>query len=171
MVDDGKKLIESLLLRLLLPETLVRDIALFCARDLLPFNIVARKGFEDFCKKYRIIKKDESLPCRTTISRSALNDVYTWVREKFSKQIESISNGVGMTCDCWTDNYLHLAYMTYTIHWIDNDWNLKADHFSITTVTDCGSNMLKAFRLMKRFHIKCVAHGLHNLISRDLFQN
>uniref|UniRef100_T1IUS5 Uncharacterized protein n=1 Tax=Strigamia maritima TaxID=126957 RepID=T1IUS5_STRMM len=98
-------------------------------------NIVTKPGFEEFCKKYGVIKEDEKLPHRTTVSRAALGDVYSGVYSKFKALIRQVSQGLGLTLDCWTDNYQHLSYITYTVHWIDSNWKLQSGslgtcHFS-----------------------------------------
>ena len=40
---------------------------------------------------------------------------------------------------------------------------------SFDQVSDRGSNMLKAWRLLKLIHVGCVAHGIHNLLMKDCF--
>ena len=83
---------------------LARDLTLWVARDLCPFSIVDKDGFQEFCKKYSIIKPGENLPHRTTLSRSALTDVFNWVKNKMKLLINGSGKTVGLTFDCWTDN-------------------------------------------------------------------
>ncbi|CAF4940601.1 unnamed protein product, partial [Rotaria sp. Silwood2] len=42
---------------------------------------------------------------------------------------------------------------------------------NVIVVSDKGSNMRKAWRLLNVIHIFCVAHGIHNLLMKDCFPN
>lgn len=55
---------------------LARQLCLWICRDLLSFSIVSNDGFHDFAVYAGLIKSNEKLPDRTTISDTALNDVY-----------------------------------------------------------------------------------------------
>ncbi|KAM0733625.1 Transposable element Hobo transposase [Formica fusca] len=100
--------------------------------------------------------------------------------------------------DAWTDNYRHIPFMTFTLHWISptetqlRSCTLQTSFLShphtadniveelkkvltpfnlndkiITLVTDGGTNMIKAAKVMKIDRVPCIAHGLHNLVMVD----
>jgi hypothetical protein len=49
------------------------------------------------------------------------------------------------------------------------DYGIEEENFKkFYVTTDCGANIKKAFRDMNFNQISCVAHGLHNLVSKDL---
>lgn len=50
------------------------------------------------------------------------------------------------------------------------EYNLGQDK-NIVGVTDNGSNMIKSFQYLTFKRLPCIAHGLHNLITVDLFEN
>jgi len=83
-----------------------------CAVDLTSFNIVAKKGFNNFCLQHQIINPNEKLPHRTTIDRTALNDVYVIHTNKFVELLKTTPETLAITFDGWTDNYKHMSYIT-----------------------------------------------------------
>lgn len=104
---------------------LARQLALFLARDNLPFNTVANTGFRDFCISRNIIPDSESMPSSKNIAGSALSDVYFGIKTKVVEKLKILENrSYALTFDAWTDNYRHLSYICITVHFIDDAWNL-----------------------------------------------
>lgn len=158
---------------------LARNIALWFARDNLPFNTVSKEGFENFCRAYKIISNEETLPCPETISGRALEDIYLQIKMKVKNLCEEIKHCINISFDAWTDNCKRISYITITAHFIDNEWRLNSlvlgtpmfphPHTGINTkeavdeiliefklnglkricTTDRGANMLKAVREME----------------------
>ncbi|CAH0701568.1 unnamed protein product [Spodoptera exigua] len=56
--------------------SLSRDLALWFARSLIPFDSVENDAMIDFLKKYNIIVSADDLPSRHNIAREGLEDVY-----------------------------------------------------------------------------------------------
>lgn len=179
---------------------LSRQITLWLCRDLLPFNTIAHSGFQDFCVAAKIVKTAGNLPSTRTLALTALDDVYQVTYAKFLKKIKNIPTVISVTFDFWTDNVKRSSYITFTGHWIENFTMVsvvfKTEAFphphtgeriqaafedlktefglrekTILAVTDGGSNVIKACRLMQIDRMQCIAHGLHNLIIHDLLKN
>ncbi|XP_063538116.1 uncharacterized protein LOC134747422 [Cydia strobilella] len=164
----------------------------------MPFDAVSDKGMIDFFKKYDIIVTDQDLPSRYTISRTALDDVYEMMLKNVKEQIkESSPKHVSVTFDLWTDRYRRLNYITFTLHYLTADFELKS--FTLNTklaqgkktgemilemlnktvaefglcdktlhvVTDAGSNVKRAIALGNLDGHLCLGHGLHNLVIVD----
>lgn len=176
-----------------------RQIALWMCRDLLPFGTVTKDGFKDFWESVNLTPK-LPLPCRSTISISALDDLYDCFKTKFIEILAAAPEHGTITFDCWTDNAKRTAYVTYTYHYM-LDWSIQTavlktamlakphtaerlqENFEetireyslsnkkISVVTDGGSNIVKACRNMNISRSGCIAHILHNVISRDLMRN
>ena len=174
-----------------------RQLALMCCQDLQPFNMVENAGFIKFLKQNSVIKDSGDLPARTTLSRGALNTVYDETVAKIKELLRMSPMTLSATTDIWTDNYRRRSYMTVTIHFCLPDFtlqsmvlrtavfteaktgeNIKAEltktlklfdleNKQIIYVTDQGSNVVKACRLIGSERVGCVAHGLHNLIAVD----
>lgn len=179
---------------------LAREMALWFSRDLLAFQTAEKSGFQDFCMHYNIWKPGESLPSSRTLLQYALSDVYHWVLATVKKQLESAPSTICFTFDAWTDNYRRRSYITYTAHWIDQNWCLRyatlrtslfphphsgeaiekdfrdmCKEFNLCNkawiaTTDNGANRIRACQLLKVLRLPCVAHGLHLLIGTDLFK-
>lgn len=99
------------------PHEFNRDLVLWFCRDLLPFNTVSKDGFLDFFNKYVPAMKP---PCDSTLSTTALNDVYTAA----SSQIKKLLCGVSAVCvmmDGWTDRYKARSYNAIRVSFI-KDW-------------------------------------------------
>ena len=90
----------------------------FC-RDLIPFYEVEKDGLKDFLKQHGIIQNESNLPHSRTLSRNSLLRVYDdCVLAVKAKINEDNSSAVSLTMDAWTDNYRHIPFMTFTLHWI-----------------------------------------------------
>lgn len=173
---------------------LARQLALMCCKDLTPFEVVEKEGFRQFLIQRNAIPSTDLLPCARTLARSALNTVYDETKAHVIAAIATSSNVVAVTTDMWTDNYRRRSYMTATLHFVSPDFeihdlvlrtsvfdgihsgeNIKKEMtdmlkvFNMTDktiifVTDQGSNVVKACKLMNADRYGCVAHGVHNLI-------
>ncbi|KAH8029089.1 hypothetical protein HPB51_022653 [Rhipicephalus microplus] len=100
---------------------LARNLVLLIARDLLPFNMVNGEGLQDFFMKYGVIKELQELPDRTTLSRSALDDVYRSMHGQVKKTVVPGPRFCAVTYDLWTDSYRRRAYITFTCHLVNRD--------------------------------------------------
>lgn len=174
-----------------------RQIALWHCRNLVPFHQVQKEGFQYFMKS---INPKQSLPSRATISIAALDDLYSCVKQKFIEKISKSPEHGTITMDFWSDKHHHIAYVTYTFHFMA-DWSMhsavlktalfdrphtgvrvKADlektmkefgllNKNITAVTDCGSSLISACNLMNFERFGCINHAIHNLITVDFLKS
>lgn len=71
-----------------------------------------------------MIREPQELPDRTTLSRSALDDVYRAMHGQVKKMVAEGSRFCAVTYDLWTDNYRRRAYITFTCHHIDGMFNM-----------------------------------------------
>ena len=180
---------------------LARSIATWFSLDLLPFNECGRDGFKTFCKLTNIVQEYEQIPDPSTIRKTALEDVYNYTHKKIVEKLQNVPSTLSITFDAWTDNYKRLSYITFTVHWIDENWilkqatlqtayfprphtgeNIKTRFIEVQkefglkekifeSITDGKKNMIKACRLLEMDRNYCVAHSLHNLITKDLLSN
>lgn len=102
---------------------LARQMALWFCRDLKDFNTANKDGFTEFAKWIGIIKPEEKLPDRNTISRAALDDIYAVAYKNVSSTLkDSLPNVLPISFDFWTDNAKRMSYLSYWIYWIDSDF-------------------------------------------------
>lgn len=176
---------------------LARNIVLWIAKDLLPFHTINKVGLQDFLYKYKVISSNEDLPDPTTLSRTALLDVYESMLLIVKNEINNGTRFCTLTFDLWTDNFRRRNYITFTYHHITkhfalesftlttkavtgrhtgeaiaNEINLLIEKFNlkhkdIYVVTDCGSNVKKAITMTRLNNHFCLGHALHNLVSVD----
>ena len=103
-----------------------------------------------------------------------------------------------ITTDLWTSQYQQRSYISLTVHFIDRNFTLQSkclqtlevpqDHDTaslkdvISTmlsnwkikdkvcggITDNGSNIVSAFRLLKIDHFPCIAHTLQLAVNKGL---
>lgn len=174
-----------------------RHIVVWICRDLMPFNTVCADGFNFFWNKFNT-KKHLSLPSRTTIACQALNDTYDVIKRQLFHFLEKTPVHGAITFDSWTDSHKRIAYVTFTYHFINDEWKmhssvLKTTYFeqphtadnlrthiirlldeynlqekNIIYVTDGGSNVKAACKLLKKKRLNCVAHQLNRLIQYEL---
>ncbi|KAL1422468.1 hypothetical protein MTO96_022106 [Rhipicephalus appendiculatus] len=169
--------------------------------DSKPFESckIKRYASTDFFMKYGVIKELQELPDRTTLSRSALEDVYRAMHGQVKKTVAQGPRFCAVTYDLWTDSYRRRAYITFTCHLVDENFELvsltlSTRHMSerhtgaaimsefqrcveefameekeVYAVTDASSNMRRAASLARTEHHLCVGHALHNLVIKDGF--
>jgi len=159
--------------------------------------MVEKSGFVMFLVQNNVISQPNDLPAATTLARSALNTVYDETLGKVKELLQQAPQTVGVTTDMWTDNYKKRSYMAVTVYFCSSDfrmhsvvlrtavfseahtgYNIQAelentcDQFGLQDkkfvyITDQGSNVVKACKLMGVERYGCVAHALHNLITVD----
>lgn len=178
---------------------LSRRLAILCARSLISYSSVSTDSvaFTDFLKAYKIILHHG--PDRTTLTRSALSDVY-FEMVPVIKEIVKDLKYCAITLDLWTDSYKRNGYITFNLSCITDEFellniNLKTglmpikhgaeqiaeqyfltlkafgiENVSIYVVGDKGSNVIKFINDEDLDHQYCLGHGIHNLINKDGFE-
>lgn len=177
---------------------LARRVILWYCKDLMPFNSVQNHGFTDF---WQAINCNIQLPSRSTLSMSALDDMYFCMKAELLKILNASSEHSTITFDMWSDNQKHISYITYTYHYISHDWIMKStvlktsmfehphtaerirDNFesmmqeykiaekNIVCITDGGTNVKKCVELLNLKRFGCIAHSANRLIQHDLMKN
>jgi hypothetical protein len=88
-----------------------------------PFNLVEQKSFVEFCAALRI---EYPVPTQNTIRNRILR---RWEnqRAKVRQHLERELSGrrCGLTTDMWTSAAKH-GYMVITLHYIDDQWQMKS---------------------------------------------
>ena len=88
-----------------------RDLCLTFCVDLMPFSVVAGRGFKAFCQKNmpRFELLDES-----TLRRGALLDLYASMKTKVKNPFSDVMNSNGIMCimfDGWVDKHHGRPYL------------------------------------------------------------
>lgn len=135
----------------------------------------------------KVAKFVDDIPSKAIISKTALDDVYLACRLKFEDQLKVLPTAISITFDFWTDRVKRSSYVTY--HWMHDfvlrNMSLKTEAFphphtgedirtafelllmefkltdkTILAVTDGGTNLIKACKLLKLDRLPCVSHSL-----------
>lgn len=105
---------------------LARQLALWFCIDLQSFKTANKDGFIGFSKWAGIIKSDEKMPDRNTLSHAALNDIYSVIYKNVSTMVAtSLPKVLPISFDFWSDNGKRMSYLTYWTTWIDADFVMK----------------------------------------------
>lgn len=171
-----------------------RDMVLWFCKDLIAFDAVEKDGMIDFFHK--VVPQIE-LPSPTTLSCSALDDVYLAVHSRVTDLMKDCKS-ICLMFDGWTDRYRARPYLGIRATFI-RDWSYKlvtlschvlsnhtgreiADHVMtvvkqfvpdlkktmLSTSHDGAANMIKSSQLLKVDHFQhCTAHALHLLLTVD----
>jgi len=171
-----------------------RDLALFLCRDLLPFELVDKRGFQEFCGKNFSME----MPTSRTIACTALSDVYLVLKGKVKSLLQSSISGTLMM-DGWTDKHQCSQYFAIRYSFVDK-WIFKVLTLALFPVeshtahslkmfvksviseylahsrrmllfntTDGAANMKLPSKLLGHQRIDCTAHCLHLLLTVDSF--
>lgn len=101
-------------------------------KDLRPFEIIAGQGFREFSQEiinigatYGSLSVDDLFPHPTTISRNVIKNAES-VKSKLALKLKDVFELVGgaFTTDMWTDDYRKISYISLTVHYIDENWQL-----------------------------------------------
>ena len=100
---------------------LTDSVTYFLAKDMLPVHTVEKEGFQ---KLVRTFDSQYHLPNRKYFSNTAIPTLYASTRDKVSDSI-SIAKHYAATTDLWS-GVTSTLYMSYTVHFIDQEWNLRS---------------------------------------------
>ena len=88
---------------------------------MLPIRIVEKEGFKTLVKK---LDPWYELPTRKYMSKKAIPDLYSVMRESVKSQI-STADVFAATTDIWSSSSTMEPYLSYTLHHISEDWRMK----------------------------------------------
>ena len=92
------------------------------AKDMLPISIVNNIGFRAMLHTF---EPKYVLPDRKTFCQHYIPEMYEDERTKIVKAMEHGLKYFPLTSDGWTSRANH-SYITHTVHYIDELWNLQA---------------------------------------------
>lgn len=173
---------------------LAKDMALWYCKSLLPFDSFCDEGMVEFFKKYSVIASENDMPSPFIVSGYALSELYETLLVKIKDIIaEDASLHFALTFDFWTDQCRRLDYITFSLHYLTTEFELKALTLSteivtaenihdivedikkrfalydkhITAVSDAEVNVKRAVAVANMSHHQCLGHALHNLVIVD----
>ena len=91
------------------------------ALDGEPFTIVKHVGFARLLK---MLEPRYTLPSDTYLRETLLPDIYTAVKERLRTVVDT-ATFVSLTTDAWTTPQCKESLISFTCHWIDNDWKRR----------------------------------------------
>ena len=102
-------------------------------KDIRPFEIITGQGFKEFAQEminigatYGTVSVDNLLPHPTTLSRNVVKKAES-VKNDLSLKLKFIfeMTGGAFTTDMWTDDYRKVSYISLTVHYIDENWQIN----------------------------------------------
>lgn len=99
---------------------LTKSVTECLAGDMLPLNTVEKTGFKKMLQKFN---SRYDLPSRSYFSRVAIPALYCEVKDNIFRDL-SDKPYFSATTDLWSSPAME-PYMSYTIHYINSDWELK----------------------------------------------
>ncbi|XP_032785668.1 uncharacterized protein LOC116923317 [Daphnia magna] len=178
--------------------TLPEELSTNKGRGMHPLSMVEDEHFHAFVKA---VDPRIALPCRKTLTRSLLPEMYAEAKAKLVTEL-SLANHISFIADCWTW-LTNASYMTVTEHFINDqlkmvsrvlstlvlevsntseniaanlksviaDWDVPEDKIS-GIVTDNTSNFKRAIaNILKWKHIPCFAHTLSLAVKDAIHDN
>ncbi|GES86439.1 zinc finger BED domain-containing protein RICESLEEPER 2-like [Rhizophagus clarus] len=123
-----------------------RDIAVveWVIRDAQPFRSVENLRFKIMINKF---DSQYQIPDEKTV-KTLVVDYFKEKRKNIQEDLNAIPGKLSLTADMWTSTCNNDAFLGLTIHYIDNNWNLKnflLDIISFTT-RHTGNNIANAIK-------------------------
>ena len=95
-------------------------VAYFIAKEMQPLSMVDKPGFRHMVHK---LNPRYQMPSRKHFTEYEIPRMYNEVKASFQSKVKSV-NYYSATTDLWT-SAANIPFMSYTIHFVDADWNLK----------------------------------------------
>lgn len=138
------------------------------AVDLQPYSMVEDPGFR------RLINHLEpryQIPSRKFFTETIIPDIYKSVKGKVSEVLSDLKAGMAFTTDLWTSDANNEAFISFTVHGIDSEWQRK--HFVLCnrnfTEKHTAENISKILNeMLDEWHID---HCLVHLVLSDNAKN
>jgi hypothetical protein len=167
-------------------EITTKQIVNLVCKDLRPFEIILGQGFREFSQeminigaKYGSLQVDKLFPHPTTVCRNVIKEAEL-VKTDLIFKLKDVFQLIGgaFTTDMWTDDYRKISYISLTVHYIDENWQLKEQILAASKFPNVSHtaeqikkvilNILKSYNLipeitMKRFTF--VTDSASNFIS------
>jgi len=121
---EGKKLVKPLGKER--QTEITRAVTSFISRDLRPMNIIDGQGFKDLVES---LEPRYKIPCRKTITKTCIPQLYQRLVTILKSCLKDV-DGYALTFDYWT-SYASKSYLTITIHYLDENFQIK--HFVLKT--------------------------------------
>ncbi|GET61591.1 zinc finger BED domain-containing protein RICESLEEPER 2-like [Rhizophagus irregularis DAOM 181602=DAOM 197198] len=93
----------------------------FVATDLQPFTIVENPEFKLLINK---LNPHYILPCRQTLKEKFIEN-YKMRKNVLINEVSQINSKISLTTDIWTSEISKDCYLGVTMHYINNNWELK----------------------------------------------
>ncbi len=94
----------------------------YIAKDCLLLYTVEKPGFKNLVSTF---DSRYDLPSRSYFSRTALPELYAEVRDQVKAELEPITY-FSATTDLWSSDGCLTPYISYTVHFLNNDWKLQS---------------------------------------------
>lgn len=173
---------------------ITKSIAEMIAVDNQPISVVEDKGFN---RLMQLVKPKYQMPSRKHVGETVIPQLYEQLKKTIQDEL-SKTNTVSVTSDMWTNLNNLFSFLSFTIHWLDDEFTLQhrvlqmksfsgqhnadnirtqfveiADVWQIMSkihiiLTDSGSNMVKAVRDSPFNGQKCFLHILQRVILEAL---
>ena len=96
------------------------------AKEITPFNIVEKPGFRSMVRK---LDPRYEVPSRKYFSKIALPSLYSETCEKVTKELQE-AEYYSVATDLWSSIGKLIPYLAVTIHYINQEWELKSCYLS-----------------------------------------
>jgi len=100
-------------------KAIIRALALFIVRSMQPLSLIEDENFRAFIKT---IDPRITLPCRSTLTKTILPEIYAEAKARLIVELAQTSS-VALTADCWTSSTM-ASYLTVTAHFINSKVNM-----------------------------------------------
>lgn len=169
-------------------------IAQMIAVDNQPYSFVEDEGFRNLMLK---AQPQYKVPCREYFKQTIIPKMYAQCKEEVESMLLP-SECLSITSDMWTNSVNKDSFISFTAHWIDNDYNYKhivlnARHFPgshnsenisrmlnnmimewnlknkiYLVIRDSGSNIVKGVKDTNLKSESCFLHNLHLIVTDAL---
>jgi len=105
-------------------EHITVKLAQWISVDLQPFSVVEQVEFRQLINT---LDSCYIIPCRQTITQE-VDLLFSQRRKNIQLEMNNFTTKVALTTDIWSSSYNNTAFLGITMHYINNEWELKKMH-------------------------------------------
>ena len=148
-------------------QAITHAIGMMVAVDLRPYSIVENEGFRELLK---ILEPRYSIISRKELTNNVIPELFSDLKEKIKKSLESSESRVNFTTDMWKWEGQNREYMMVTAHWaVENGEQKRFEMKNALLEVEEFTDSAHAYNIRKSVSILSRLKFIYNNLKYHMF--